>query len=354
MRSKRAVIFGCGLALLMLAGCSSGANQQRLARPTWPPGAYIGPSWPVATYVFLSSPNPGEDVRAVSADADAVIGAAGRYLPTRDFALLLPDQRNDQLVVNPTIRMLRLLAYARARSPAPVWLVGTMQDIDLVLHGMPAVSPRAFAGFVLLPMSVEGCGTPAQMQEQGLDGMPTVVVGMGSAACLSAPRPMATLPPPAPITAPYHPPLGVMPVLPPGLQATAPPRIAPPGIAPPGIAPPAAEPPLSPPDAAPGIAPPEASAPDQAGTNALPLPPLPPAATTPGAPPTGAKIAAPALPANMPFQRVAPISPGNLILKTAPKPPVTIQPLPAPGVTPPPPPPPATPGQTIPQTTITT
>ncbi len=336
MRSKRAVIFGCGLALLMLAGCSSGANQQRLARPTWPPGAYIGPSWPVATYVFLSSPNPGGDVRAVSADADAVIGAAGRYLPTRDFALLLPDQRNDQLVVNPTIRMLRLLAYARARSPAPVWLVGTMQDIDLVLHGMPAVSPRAFAGFVLLPMSVEGCGTPAQMQEQGLDGMPTVVVGMGSAACLSAPRPMATLPPPAPITAPYHPPLGVMPVLPPGLQATAPPAIAPP----------AAEPPLSPPDAAP----------DQAGTNALPLPlpPLPPAATTPGAPPTGAKIATPALPANMPFQRVAPISPGNLILKTAPKPPVTIQPLPAPGVTPPPPPPPATPGQTIPQTTITT
>ncbi len=338
MRSKRAVIFGCGLALLMLAGCSSGANQQRLARPTWPPGTYIGPSWPVATYVFLSSPNPGGDVRAVSAGADAVIGAAGRYLPTRDFALLLPDQRNDQLVVNPTLRMLRLLAYARARSPAPVWLVGTMQDIDLVLHGMPAVSPRAFAGFVLLPMSVEGCGTPAQMQEQGLDGMPTVVVGMGSAACLSAPRPMATLPPPAPITAPYHPPLGVMPVLPPGLQATPPPGAAPPP---------------SPPDAASGIAPPEASAPDQAGTNALPLPPLPPAATTPGAPPTGAKIAAPALPANMPFQRVAPISPGNLILKTAPKPPVTIQPLPAPGVTPPPPPP-ATPGQTIPQTTITT
>ncbi len=321
MRSKRAVIFGCGLALLTLTGCSSGANQQSLARPSWPPGAYIGPSWPVATYVFLSSPNPAGGVRAASADADAVIGAAGRYLPTRDFALLLPDPRNDQLVVNPTIRMLRLLAYARARSPAPVWLVGTMQDIDLVLHGVPAVPPRAFAGFVLLPMSAEGCGTPAQMQEQGLDGMPTVVVGMGSAACLSAPRPMATLPPPAPIIAPYHPPLGVMPVLPPGLQP-------PPA---PGIAPPPPPPETTPAETTPaGTTGPETAAPDMAGTNALPVPPVPPAGNTPGP-----KIAAPALPANMPFQRVSPVMPGNLILKTAPKPPVAIQPLPAPGVTPP-------------------
>jgi hypothetical protein len=323
------------LALLALSGCSSDADQQRVARPTWPPGAYIGSSWPVATYVFLSSPNPAGGVRAASADAEAVIGAAGRYLPTRDFALLLPDPRNDQLVVNPTIRMLRLLSYARARSPAPVWLVGTMQDIDLVLHGVPAVPARAFAGFVLLPMSAEGCGTPAQMQEQGLDGMPTVVVGMGSAACLSAPRPMATLPPPAPIIAPYHPPLGVMPVLPPGLQATPPP--------------PAAAP-LSPPSAPSDIAPSEpdaATTPDQIGTSAppMPVPPVPPASTA-----SGAKVAAPALPANMPFQHVSPVSPGNLILRTAPKPPVVIQPLPAPGVTPPPTPPPATPGQALPQT----
>ncbi|MCA7119329.1 MAG: hypothetical protein LGL72_07965 [Acidibrevibacterium sp.] len=349
MRSKRAVILGCGLALLALAGCSSGANQQRLARPTWPPGAYIGPSWPVATYVFLDPPNPGGDVRAASADADAVIGAAGRYLPTRDFALLLPDPRNEQLVVNPTIRMLRLLAYARARSPAPVWLVGTMQDLDLVLHGVPAISPHAFAGFVLLPMSAEGCGTPAQMQEQGLDGMPTVVVGMGSAACLSAPRPMATLPPPSPIIAPYHPPLGVMPVLPPSLQAS-PPAAAPDMVSPAPsatTAPDAASPEATAPAAtAPETTGPETAPPTATGANTLPLPPVPPAAP-------GAKVAAPALPANMPFQRVSPITPGNLILKTAPKPPVTSQPLPGPAVTPPPAapapsPPPANPGQTIP------
>ncbi len=323
MGRTRALILGCGLALLALGGCSSDADQQRVARPIWPPGAYIGPKWPVATYVFLSSPGPGATIRATSADADAIIGAAGRYLPTRDFAILLPDPRNDQLVVNPTIRMLRLLAYARARSPAPVWLVGTMQDIDLVLHGVPAISPHAFAGFVLLPMSSEGCGTPAQIQEQGLDGMPTIAVGTGS-LCLGAHPPLAALPPPAPITAPYHPPLGVMPDLPPGLQS--PPPAPMPESAPEAIAP----------------APPEATSPTIAGpsTPPLPLPPVPPE--------NGPTLAAPALPSNMPFQRVVPAPAGSPILKTAPKPPVAIQPLPAPGVTPPPPPPPPTiPGQTI-------
>jgi hypothetical protein len=328
VKRKRALILGCGLALLALAGCS-GANQQRVARPTWPPGAYIGPSWPVATYVFLSSPNPNADIRAVSVDADAVIGAASRYLPTRDFAILLPDPRNDYLVRNPTIRLLRLLAYARARSPAPVWLVGTMQDINLVLHGVPAIPARAFAGFVLLPMTEEGCGTPPEMQEAGLDGMPTVTVGMGSAACANALPPMATLPPPAPITAPYHQPLGVMPDLPPGLQPNAP--SMPQATTPPATTPPATTPPTTTP---PGD---DLTMP---GAPPLPLPPTRP--TPPAASPV---LAAPALPSTMPFQRVQPEPSGPVLLKTAPKPPVSSQPLPAPNTLPAPsaPPPPAPP-----------
>lgn len=311
----RAAVLGCGLVLLAVTGCS-GSGAERPLRPSWPPGAYIGPSWPRAVYVFLSSPRPEGDVRAALASADEVVASAGRYLPTRDFSLLLPNPRDEALIANPTIRMLRLLAYARARSPAPVWLVGSQQDIDLVLHGVPSIPARAFAGFVLLPMTPDDCGGEAEMHEQGLDGMPTVLVGLGSAACLPrAPGGIARSSP-APITTP---PFGTP-------ENGAPENGAPPAMA---LAP------AAPPPAVPSV--PQAP-PAEAPSAALPATPLPVPPVAPPAP-RGPTLAAPALPPNMPFQKLPPASSGNPVLKTAPKPPVTIQPLPAPEITPPAPPP---------------
>jgi hypothetical protein len=269
----------------------------------------------------LSSPRPEGDVRAAVASADEVVASAGRYLPTRDFSLLLPNPRDEALIANPTIRMLRLLAYARARSPAPVWLVGSQQDIDLVLHGVPSIPARAFAGFVLLPMTPDDCGGEAEMHEQGLDGMPTVLVGLGSAACLPrAPGGIARSSP-APITTPpFGTPGNGLP------ENGAPENGAPPAMA---LAP------AAPPPAVPSV--PQAP-PAEAPSAALPATPLPVPPVAPPAP-RGPTLAAPALPPNMPFQKLPPASSGNPVLKTAPKPPVTIQPLPAPEITPPAPPP---------------
>jgi len=332
----RAAVLGCGLTLLAVTGCS-GSGAERPPRPSWPPGAYIGPSWPRAVYVFLSSPRPEGDVRAALASADEVVASAGRYLPTRDFSLLLPNPRDEALIANPTIRMLRLLAYARARSPAPVWLVGSQQDIDLVLHGVPSIPARAFAGFVLLPMTPDDCGGEAEMHEQGLDGMPTVLVGLGSAACLPRSPGGIARSSPAPITTP---PFGA-----PGNggpenglpEDGGPENGAPENGAPgPGAPPAMALAPAAPPPAAPSA--PQAAPPAEAPSAALPATPLPVPPVAPPAP-RGPTLAAPALPPNMPFQKLPPASSGNPVLKTAPKPPVTTQPLPAPEITPPAPPP---------------
>lgn len=312
MNGIRAAALGCGLVLLA-AGCSS-HSANRPSRPSWPPGAYIGATWPRAVYVFLSSPRPEGDVRAAMASADEVIASAGRYLPTRDFSLLLPNPRDETLIANPTIRMLRLLAYARARSPAPVWLVGSEQDIDLVIHGRPSIPARAFAGFVLMPMTPDDCGGEAEMHEQGLDGMPTILVGVGSACAPHAPAGVAREGP-APITTPPF----VAPESPPPSMALAP------------AAPPAAPqtPPAAPSQAAPSLAAP----PTTASSAALPATPVPtPPASQPPAPSQSAT--APALPPNMPFQKLPPARSGEPILKTAPESPVAIQPLQTPDFTP--------------------
>jgi hypothetical protein len=297
-----------GLSFTLLAGgavgsCASGPPQSAEDRPVWPPGIYVGSTYPLAVYVFADPPPAGVAPEAELALAHVVVGSAASDLPTQDIAFLVPRSEQDEIAIaNPTIRLLRLLAYARARSPAPIWLIGTKPDLISLMRGRPPLRPQAFAGFVLLPSSPEECNRPAVERDNGLFGMPTVEVGTGSPFCqgpVQAEPDTGPPAPPAPITAPYQPP---------------PPRPLPPSLLTP--APP----------------PPDTSAPDTAGS----------------APP----------PAAIPFSKAP--SGGVLHLTPAPKPPVESAPLgpaapaPAPPLAAPPPPPPAPPPGTAPGGTITT
>jgi hypothetical protein len=286
-------------AAAVLAACASAPPPQTAERPVWPPGVYVGSTYPLAVYVFADPPPAGDSPEAELALAHLVVGSAAAELPTRDIAFLVPRAEQDTAVLaNPTIRLLRLLAYARAQSPAPIWLVGTKPDLISLMHGSPPLRPQAFAGFVLLPATPEECNRPAIEQDQGLFGLPTIEVGTGMPFCQSPPRPApdtAPPPPPAPITAPYQPP---------------PPRPLPPSL----LTPQAPSPP----------------------------PPAPPATAGPSPPPSA-----------IPFSK-APTE-GILRLTPAPKPPVESAPLtPAPTAPPPPPPPPSAPPSASPAESITT
>lgn len=292
-------IWGCCLALAMtggMGGCAGTPPQAEEQRPVWPPGLYVGSTYPLAVYVFADPPPAGVSPEAELASAHLVVGSAGAELPTHDIAFLVPRTEQDEIeIANPTIRLLRLLAYARARSPAPIWLIGTKPDIISLMHGTPPLRPQAFAGFVLLPATPEECNRPPVENDQGLFGMPTIEVGTGMPFCQSPVRAepdTATTAPPAPITAPYQPP---------------PPRPLPPSL-------------LTP-------APPPAASPPATGTS-----PPPSAMPFSKAPPEGVLHLTPA---PKPPVESAPLSP------TAPSSPLSPSPLP------PPPAPPAPPAESI-------
>jgi hypothetical protein len=190
MRMTRAwILCGC-LAALPLAACTGSAGITSETQPPAAiagnvlpdggprPAAYAGPAAPAAVLVFLPDAGFGRGFGSFGELASVPLAlwtehGLGVVMPRLDRAVLAEERGIE-----------RLLAYARAMTTAPIWLVGPSPDIEWALERLPRAGGQVSGVVVTSVASPAGsCSQTVVYSSPGNGAAPTVQVRTTGNAC---------------------------------------------------------------------------------------------------------------------------------------------------------------------------